>query len=105
MVSRKNLKAGLLKRFPSLSETDLALAIPNKEEMSIMKIETHSGLIVTAHLLGKKPIAFHDRDQLYPTVYLLWLLPPEKLLIPFFTTWHEVLPKVSLIYFSSLIRC
>lgn len=68
-----------------------------------MKIETHSGLIVTAHMLGKKPIAFHDRDQLYPTVYLLWLLPPEKLLIPYFTTWHEVLPKVSVIYFSSYL--
>lgn len=92
---RKNLKASLLKSFPTLTDEDLSVVVPNKEEMSVMKIETHSGLIVTAHLLGKKPIVFHDREQLYPTIFFLWLLPPDKPLFHYFTTWHEVVPKLA----------
>lgn len=67
------------------------LAIPNKEDMSVMKIETHGGEVITAHVVGKKPIVFHIRDKLYPTVYLLWLLPNK--LVPYFTTWDVVVPK------------
>ncbi|XP_059351890.1 eukaryotic translation initiation factor 2D-like isoform X2 [Daphnia carinata] len=88
---RKKLKAELQKCYPTITEEDLALAIPNKEEMSVMKIETHGGEIVSAHVVGKKPIVFHIRDKLYPTIYLLWILPGK--LIPYFTTWHEVVPK------------
>ncbi len=59
--------------------------------MSVMKIECHGGEIVSAHVVGKKPIVFHIRDKLYPTIYLLWILPGK--LIPYFTTWQEVVPK------------
>ena len=59
--------------------------------MSVMKIECHGGEIVSAHVVGKKPIVFHIRDKLYPTIYLLWILPGK--LVPYFTTWHEVVPK------------
>lgn len=59
--------------------------------MSVMKIETHSGEVISAHLVGKKPIIFHIRDKLYPTIYLLWVLPGK--LIPYFTTWEDVVPK------------
>ena len=89
---RKKVKAELQKCYPSLTEEDLSSIIPNKEDMSIMKIETHGGEIVSAHLVGKKPIVFHIRDKLYPTIYLLWILP-SKPLIPYFTTWNEVVPK------------
>lgn len=88
---RKKLKAELQKCYPTLTEEDLTLAIPNKEDMSLMKIETHGGEIVTAHVVGKKPIVFHIRDKLYPTVYLLWILPSK--LIPYFTTWDELISK------------
>ncbi|XP_046456251.1 eukaryotic translation initiation factor 2D-like [Daphnia pulex] len=90
---RKKLKAELQKCYPTITEEDLTLLIPNKEEMSVMKIETHGGEIVSAHVVGKKPIVFHIRDKLYPTVYLLWILPNK--LIPYFTTWNEVVPKFS----------
>lgn len=90
---RKKLKAELQKCYPTITEEDLVLAIPNKEEMSVMKIETHGGEVVTAHVVGKKPIVFHIRDKLYPTVYLLWILPNK--LVHYFTTWNEVVPKFS----------
>ncbi|KAK4010711.1 hypothetical protein OUZ56_019841 [Daphnia magna] len=90
---RQKLKAELQKCYPTIMEEDLVLAIPNKEEMSVMKIETHGGEVVTAHVVGKKPIVFHIRDKLYPTVYLLWILPNK--LVHYFTTWNEVVPKFS----------
>lgn len=58
-----------------------------------MKIESHGGEVVSAHVVGKKPIVFHIRDKLYPTIYLLWMLPGK--FIPYFTTWHEVVPKLN----------
>lgn len=58
-----------------------------------MKIETQSGEVVSSHIVGKKPIVFHIRDKLYPTIYLLWMLPGK--LLPYFTTWHEVVPKLN----------
>lgn len=85
------MKAELQKCYPTITEEDLALVFPNKEEMCIMKIETHGGEVVSTHVVGKKPIVFHIRDKLYPTVYLLWMLPGK--LIPYFTTWMELLPK------------
>lgn len=93
MIYRKKLKAELQKCYPTLTDEDLALAIPNKEDMSIMKIETHGGEIVNAHVVGKKPLVFHIRDKLYPTIYLLWILPDK--LVPYFTTWNEIVPKFS----------
>lgn len=91
MLFRKKVKAELQKCYPTLTEEDLALVFPNKEEMFIMKIETHGGEIVSTHFVGKKPIIFHIRDKLYPTVYLLWILHGK--LIPYFTTWIELLSK------------
>ena len=85
------MKAELLKCYPTITEEDLALVFPNKEEMSIMKIETHGGEVVSTHVVGKKPLVFHIRDKIYPTVYLLWALPGK--LLPYFTTWMELLPK------------
>lgn len=87
------MKAELQKCYPTLTDEDLALAISNKDDMSIMKIETHGGEIISVHVVGKKPFVFHIRDKLYPTVYLLWVLPTT--LIPYFTTWNEVVPKFS----------
>ena len=89
--NRKKVKAELKKYFPNLSDDELANIIPNKEEMSVLKIETHSGEVVSAHVVGKKPIIFHIRDALFPTVYLLWQLPQDCL--PYLTTWYVVVPK------------
>lgn len=88
---RKKVKAELQKCFPTITEEDLNLLFPSKEDMSVMKIETHSGEIINSHLVGKKPIIFHIREKLYPTIYLLWILPGK--LIPYFTTWEDVVPK------------
>ena len=85
------MKAQIKQAFPQLSDDEINTIIPNKEEMSFMKIETHSGEVVTAHCLGKKPIVFHIRDAFFPTIYLLWMLPKESL--PSFTTWYVVVPK------------
>jgi len=85
------VKAELLKCYPTITEEDLALVFPNKEEMGLKKIETHGGEVVSTHVVGKKPLVFHIRDKIYPTVYLLWALPGK--LLPYFTTWMELLPK------------
>jgi len=90
---RKKIKAELQKCFPTITEEDTSLLFPNKEDMSVMKIETHSGEVISAHLVGKKPIVFHIREKLYPTVYFLWILPGK--LIPYFTTWEDVVPKLN----------
>ena len=85
------MKAQIKQAFPQLTDDEINTIIPNKEEMSFMKIETHSGEVVTAHCLGKKPIVFHIRDAFFPTIYLLWMFPKESL--PSFTTWYVVVPK------------
>ena len=83
-----------LKTFlPGLTDECLSTLIPNKDDMSIVKIETHSGEVVSSHIVAGRPVSFRIRDTLYPTVYLLWTSPCSGL--PFFTTWAPVVSKLA----------
>ena len=50
--------------------------IPNKDEMTVAKVVTHSGNILNVYVVNKNPVLFEDRGgTLYPTVTLLWRFP------------------------------
>lgn len=63
--------------------------MPTKEELTLVKVLTHSGESVNFYCNEKLPILFCRDDRVYPTLYLLWKFPD---IIPFFTTAAEVLP-------------
>ncbi|CAN9515489.1 unnamed protein product [Ophioblennius macclurei] len=88
---RRKLKADISTAFPSLSADDLAELIPNKEDLTVVKIYAHKGDAVTLYVLQKNPLLFELEKRLYPTVYLLWRFPA---LIPTFRTWPPVLQKL-----------
>lgn len=86
---RKKLKLELIRNFPILSVENLKEIVPTKDDLSLVKILTHSGESVHFYCNEKLPILFSRADRLYPTLYLLWKFPN---MIPFFTTATEVLP-------------
>ena len=52
--------------------------IPNKDEMTVAKVVSHSGQILNVFIVNKNPVLFEDRDgKLFPTVTLLWRFPGE----------------------------
>lgn len=63
--------------------------MPTKDDLTLVKVLTHSGESVHFFCNEKLPILFSRANRLYPTLYLLWKLPN---MIPFFTTAAEVLP-------------
>ncbi|XP_013401541.1 eukaryotic translation initiation factor 2D-like [Lingula anatina] len=89
---RKKLRAELEVQFPSLPSDQWTDLVPNKEEMSIMKIYSHSGESVVVYVLHKNPIFFEVNRCLFPTVYTLWKNPD---IVPVFTTWPPVFEKIS----------
>ena len=64
---RKKLRTEVGKTFPALSQEDVNLLIPLKEEMTVMKIFTHGGQTVTVYNVHKNPILFEADRLLYPT--------------------------------------
>ncbi|XP_070563813.1 eukaryotic translation initiation factor 2D-like [Ptychodera flava] len=89
---RRKLRADVGQQFPSLSEDDLREIVPNKDEISVMKVYTHAGNNVIAYCLHKNPIFFELDKRLLPTVYTVWRYPD---LIPTFTTWPPVFGNLS----------
>ena len=55
---RKKLRAEVAKQYPNLPEDALKEIIPNKEEMTVMKIYSHSGESMIVYCLQKNPIFF-----------------------------------------------
>ncbi|KAM4562849.1 eukaryotic translation initiation factor 2D [Odontesthes bonariensis] len=88
---RRKLKADLSAAFPSLPVDELSELLPNKEELSVVKIYAHKGEAVTVYVLHKNPLFFELEKHLYPTVYVLWRCPA---LTPVFRTWPPVLQKL-----------
>ena len=64
---RRKLKQYVQEQFGSLSQDDISKLLPNKEEMTVMKILTHGETLVTCYCLKKNPILFEIEGVLYPT--------------------------------------
>ncbi|XP_078703917.1 eukaryotic translation initiation factor 2D-like [Branchiostoma floridae x Branchiostoma belcheri] len=88
---RRKLRADVGKALPSLTEDQLAELVPNKEDMSTMKVYTHSGKNVTVYCLGNNPVFFELDKNVFPTVYTLWRVPD---MLPCLTTWPPVLKNL-----------
>ncbi|CAG0894193.1 unnamed protein product [Darwinula stevensoni] len=87
---RKKLKAELEGAFPSLVN-HLSDLIPNKAEVSAIKLHLQSGDSSTVYSVNKEPLCFVLENKFYPTLYLLWKFPD---LIPCFYTQPPVLKKL-----------
>ncbi|XP_075299107.1 eukaryotic translation initiation factor 2D isoform X2 [Opisthocomus hoazin] len=89
---RRKLRTDVAAAFPNLSAEQLTEFIPNKEELNVIKIYSHKGEAVTVYMNNRNPILFEIEKALYPTVYTLWVYPD---LLPAFSTWPAVLPKLA----------
>ncbi|XP_038069170.1 eukaryotic translation initiation factor 2D-like [Patiria miniata] len=89
---RRKLRSTISEQFPVLDSDEVAELTPNKDDMTVMKITTHSDCIMHVYCLTGTPIFFQIEKQLYPTVYTLWKHPN---LLPCLTTWPQVLDKIS----------
>lgn len=87
----KKLKTRLEKQF-QLKENELNTILPNKSSFQAVKAVTHAEQQVTIYTKDKQPMFFELEDGLYPTLYLLWLMPS---LVPCLTTHPPVLPKLA----------
>ena len=67
LMYRRKLRAEIGRQFPQFSEDELKNVIPNKEDMTVMKIYTHSGENVMVYLLNKNPAFFELDRVVYPT--------------------------------------
>ncbi|KAL4235828.1 Eukaryotic translation initiation factor 2D [Mactra antiquata] len=90
---RKKLRAEIIKSFPNISPDSVTDIIPNKEEVTTVKIYTHAGDNAFIYCVNKIPLLFEVDKQkiLYPSVYLLWKYPD---LVERFTTWQPVFKKL-----------
>lgn len=88
---RRKLRSDISNTFPSLSQDEISELIPNKEEISVMRIMTHSCQNVTVFCLCGEPIFFEMEKNVIPTVYTLWKFPD---LLMSFTTWPLVFDKL-----------
>lgn len=88
---RRKLRSDVSSNFPSLSQDEISELIPNKEEISVMRVMTHSGQNITVFCLSGEPIFFEVEKRVIPTVYTLWKFPD---LLLSFTTWPPVLEKL-----------
>jgi len=91
---KKKLKTSLKKSFPDLSDEDLNLLLPTKEEIVICKIFTFNEESVLLYIHKKSPVFFEmEKDKIFfPTVYTLWKYPQ---LLPFLTTWTPVMQRIA----------
>ena len=71
---RKKLRTEIGKNYPRLAADELKEIIPNKEEMTVHKIETHSGDHVLVYFLQKNPIFYEIFKTIYPTGIVLYII-------------------------------
>ncbi|KAK7485278.1 hypothetical protein BaRGS_00023529 [Batillaria attramentaria] len=88
---RKKLRSDVEQQFPSLTSAKTADLIPNKGDVTLVKIVTHSDDNVLVYCVQKNPVFFELFKSLYPTVYTLWKFPD---MLPVFTTYREVFPRL-----------
>ncbi|XP_011177800.1 eukaryotic translation initiation factor 2D [Zeugodacus cucurbitae] len=89
----KRLRQRVEKAFPDATAEQLSLLIPPKSAVTQLKLTTHGGTQTNVFCVDKLPMFFElESGDLAPTLYALWLVPS---LLPYFTTFREVLPKLS----------
>lgn len=88
---RRKLRSDVSNAFPNLSQDEITEIIPNKEEISVMRLMTHSGQNVTVFCLSGEPIFFEVEKKVFPTVHTLWKFPD---LLLNFKTWPPVFEKL-----------
>lgn len=89
----KRLRQRVEKAFPDSTPEQLNLLIPVKSAVTQLKLTTHGGTQTNVFCVEKLPMFFElESGELAPTLYALWLVPS---LLPYFTTFREVLPKLS----------
>ncbi|CAD6993577.1 unnamed protein product [Ceratitis capitata] len=89
----KKLRQRLEKSFPDTTSEQLNLLIPSKGAVTQLKLTTHGGTQTNVFCVDKLPMFFElESGDLAPTLYALWLVPN---LLPYYTTFREVLPKLS----------
>lgn len=87
----KALKRDIKVNFPDLSESEVTDLIPNKAEVSLLKLSNRAQAYTCN---GKNPLFFDPEgrgDLLVPSVFVLWKYPH---ILPSLTTYSEVSPKV-----------
>jgi len=91
---KKKLKAQLKTCFPELTDDDLNLLIPNKDEIITSKVYTYGGESVLLYISNRDCVFFQlEKDKtFFPTVYTLWKHPK---LLPVFTTFVPVMAKIA----------
>ncbi|XP_037955634.1 eukaryotic translation initiation factor 2D [Teleopsis dalmanni] len=89
----KLIKQRLEKSFSNLSDEKFQILIPQKSCISILKLITYNDFQTNVYCVNKLPMFFETEDNvLAPTLYAVWLVPD---LLPYFTTFPQVLPKLS----------
>ncbi|XP_061182626.1 eukaryotic translation initiation factor 2D-like [Saccostrea echinata] len=89
---RKKVKSTLQSCYPSISTKDACDIVPNKAEMTIAKINTHSGVNVLVYCVEKNPVLIDVDGVVFPSVYTLWKYPD---LLPVFRTHPPVFTKLA----------
>ena len=91
---KKKLKTTLKKHFPKLTDDQLNLLLPTKDEVVVSKIFTFSEESVLLYIHAKNTVFFEvEKDRMfYPSVYTLWACPD---LLPAFTTWTPVMARIA----------
>lgn len=64
---RRKVREAISRTFPEIPKETLMSLLPNKEEMSVMKLLTHSDKNVTCYCLQKNPIFFEVDGLIFPT--------------------------------------
>eukprot|EP00123_Amoebidium_parasiticum_P001644 comp12794_c0_seq1/m.7935 comp12794_c0_seq1/g.7935 ORF comp12794_c0_seq1/g.7935 comp12794_c0_seq1/m.7935 type:complete len:586 (-) comp12794_c0_seq1:136-1893(-) len=72
---QRKLRAELEKQYPLLTSEQAQLLIPNKEAITLGRLQVHGGQVVQVYYVKGQPILISHNDQLYPTVYGQWLAP------------------------------
>ncbi|EDO45078.1 predicted protein, partial [Nematostella vectensis] len=88
---RRKLRSEIGRCFPALPAELLSEIVPNKEDMTVSRIVTHSEESVTVYSLSGEPIFFEIEKRVIPTVYTLWKYPE---MLPRFSTWPPVFDKL-----------
>lgn len=88
---RRKFRDAVGRNYPEIPSDMLSTLVPNKEEMTVMKILTYSEQNITCYCLKKNPIFFEINGSIMPTVYTLWQHPNFCLS---FKTFPNVLSKL-----------
>lgn len=97
-TERKKLRSKIEAAF-KLNEDDLNKLLPTKSMLNQLKLNVHTGQVVTVYTCDRRPMFFElspsgdeSKTVILPTVYSMWILPE---MVPSFTTHAAVLPRLA----------